>query len=173
MFDSNYNFYKISRYLLIFLWFLLLIFFIIADLYLWIYRLNSEWLYIIWILFFVWLLPEVFIKIVNDKLNEFTEYKLNQKIADTIEWINQTDSSWKTWKEILKNLLSDNYKINDIFNLNDVYWISIKELEERFPENKYIKAKIRKLLQDLRDEQMIIFLWNWEYKLINNLWKKN
>ncbi len=55
----------------------------------------------------------------------------------------------------------------DIFYLNDVYKFE-KLLKEKYPENNFIKDKIRQQLQILRDKGFIEFLGNGKYKKIHS-----
>lgn len=73
---------------------------------------------------------------------------------------------YNSGKDVLKAEIFLDYDLLDVFNLWDVYYKYIDKLKEKFPDSNTIEAKIRRLLQILRDEWYIEFLWRWNYKLI-------
>lgn len=73
---------------------------------------------------------------------------------------------YNSGKEILKNEIFKDYKVWDFFNLWDLYFKYKDKLKQNFPDSNTIEAKIRRLLQILRDEWYIEFLWSGNYKLI-------
>lgn len=73
---------------------------------------------------------------------------------------------YNSWKDILKNAIFIDYNNNDYFNLGDIYFRYKEKLQKEFPNSTTIEAKIRRLLQILRDEWYIEFLWAGNYKLI-------
>jgi len=56
---------------------------------------------------------------------------------------------------------------DDVFSLNEIYSFE-KELQCKYPNNNFIKDKIRQQLQILRDKEFIEFLGNGNYKKIEN-----
>lgn len=74
------------------------------------------------------------------------------------EYIEKSLSGWKL--EVFKDIC----KIDKmIFNLDDIYKFK-GELHKIFPGNNFIEAKIRQVLQGLRNIGLIKFLGNGEYK---------
>lgn len=73
---------------------------------------------------------------------------------------------YNSWKKILKDKLLKDYKIWDHFNLGELYSKYRDDLKKKFPNSSTIDAKIRRLLQILRDEWYIEFLWKGNYKLL-------
>ncbi|MEF2175501.1 MAG: hypothetical protein V3575_03420, partial [Candidatus Absconditabacteria bacterium] len=73
---------------------------------------------------------------------------------------------YNSGKDVLKAEIFLDYDLLDVFNLGDVYYKYIDKLKEKFPDSNTIEAKIRRLLQILRDEGYIEFLGRGNYKLI-------
>jgi type II restriction enzyme len=55
----------------------------------------------------------------------------------------------------------------DVFNLDDVYKFE-KKLKLKYPNNNFIKDKIRQQLQLLRDKGIIEFMSRGNYKKLKN-----
>lgn len=89
-----------------------------------------------------------------------------EEINDLIELPkNAITSSFKGWKlEVFKCIQS---MPNQLFSLKEINEFE-RHLKKVYPNNKYIQAKIRQQLQDLRDLGLIEFLGNGRYK---KLWK--
>ena len=76
-------------------------------------------------------------------------------------------NSLKGWKKEIFIIL--NYNKNQFFDLEEVYFYE-NYLKQIYPENKFIKDKIRQTLQYLRNIGLIDFLADGKYK---KLWKFN
>lgn len=74
-------------------------------------------------------------------------------------------NSLSEWKKLIFNVL--NSIGNETFTLKDVYGLE-NLFKEAYPNNKTIRASIRRNLQELRDLGLIKFVGNGEYK---KLWR--
>ncbi|KRN93012.1 RpoD subfamily RNA polymerase sigma-70 subunit [Pediococcus stilesii] len=90
------------------------------------------------------------------KALDLTVYKDENSLLGEMLYIK--DDSWK--KDVLKIIMK---LPSDNFNLTDVYLFD-RDLKIAHPGNENIKAKIRQVLQQLRDENYIEFLQLGEYK---------
>ena len=97
-----------------------------------------------------------------------------ERIGDVIKDIKPLKSlvgekmkDWFTGKEIMQAFL-ETLKENNIsaFILKDAYFILKDIYRKYFPENQFIEAKIRKILQDMRNENKLDFLWVGKYKIL-------
>lgn len=70
--------------------------------------------------------------------------------------------SWK--KDLKKEIERNNFDLG-IFTLQEFYRVSFNVLSRKYPNNNTIKASIQRTLQDIRDDNYIIFLNRGEYKV--------
>lgn len=116
-----------------------------------------------------------------DKYQEVNESVYSEKGNDNIIKINSNEillSNVKEEMEDLKNSKQTGISIMEKFinhlktegvleiELKDVYDILIDVYKYHFPNNSYIEAKIRRLLQDMRDQGSIEFIWAWKYRIL-------
>lgn len=102
------------------------------------------------------------------------------KIFYIKQWIfrekNDILADWKRTIFLKDVLLDKKWRLLDImlcieklhktkFSLNEIYLFE-RDLKLKYPNNNHIKDKIRQQLQILRDRWYLIFLDNWNYKLI-------
>ena len=93
-----------------------------------------------------------------------TRSDVRNKFAQTA-FLSRKDVATRDWTTAVMDCIDDlGLQPGDRFVLADVY-----DFEDRFaelyPENNHVRAKIRQQLQVLRDEGMIEFLGNGEYRL--------
>lgn len=69
----------------------------------------------------------------------------------------------KGWNQLIYQVIQSNFS-NSIFKLEDLYTFE-KHFKVFYPENTHIQAKIRQVLQQLRDKNLITFLNKGEYYL--------
>jgi type II restriction enzyme len=62
-----------------------------------------------------------------------------------------------TWDESVKAEVQKRWRVGQTFSLNDVYRLE-GHFSKLFPRNDHIPAKLRQVLQNLRDDGMIEFL---------------
>jgi len=74
------------------------------------------------------------------------------------------DKKLKGWNFIVYTLIKNNFK-SELFNLSDIYkyeaYFSLV-----YPSNYHIKAKLRQILQNLRDKGLLLFKEHGNYQLI-------
>ena len=70
--------------------------------------------------------------------------------------------SWK--KDLKKEIEKNNFDLG-IFTLQEFYRVSFNVLSIKYPNNNTIKASIQRTLQDIRDDNYLIFLNRGEYKV--------
>jgi hypothetical protein len=70
--------------------------------------------------------------------------------------------SWK--KDLKKEIERNNFDLG-IFTLQEFYRVSFNVLSIKYPNNNTIKASIQRTLQDIRDDNYLIFLNRGEYKV--------
>ena len=70
--------------------------------------------------------------------------------------------SWK--KDLKKEIERNNFDLG-IFTLQEFYRVSFNVLSRKYPNNNTIKASIQRTLQDIRDDNYLIFLNRGEYKV--------
>lgn len=70
-----------------------------------------------------------------------------------------------TQKEFFQRLLRLAYSSGDSFTLSEVIGKTEALIQSRYPENKHVDAKIRQLLQQLRDDGELEFLGEGRYRL--------
>jgi len=70
--------------------------------------------------------------------------------------------SWK--KDLKKEIERNNFDLG-IFTLQELYRVSFNVLSRKYPNNNTIKASIQRTLQDIRDDNYLIFLNRGEYKV--------
>jgi len=100
----------------------------------------------------------------KEELSEYKKellkkYILSKNFENISDKIKKDDLDKKTGLEIVKlfiKLLSEN-KIKK-FTIDDIYSVLIEIIIKRFPNNQYPDAKIRQLLQKVRDEKIIEFI---------------
>ena len=108
----------------------------------------------------------------KEELSEYKKellkkYILSKNFENISDKIKKDDLDKKTGLEIVKlfiKLLSEN-KIKK-FTIDDIYSVLIEIIIKRFPNNQYPDAKIRQLLQKVRDEKIIEFIAKWKYRII-------
>ncbi len=61
-----------------------------------------------------------------------------------------------TWHDSIEKPIKAKYSIGDEFTIDDIYALE-QDLAEQYPKNNHIRATIRDVLQDLRDEGFIAF----------------
>lgn len=69
----------------------------------------------------------------------------------------------KGWEQLIYHVIKSNFS-NNIFKLEDLYAFE-KHFKVFYPDNTHIQAKIRQVLQQLRDKNLITFIGNGEYYL--------
>ena len=80
------------------------------------------------------------------------------------ESIKETLSGWKlSIFECLLQIQEDSFDLTDIYEFED-------SLQQQYPENQYVKDKIRQQLQELRDLGLIEFLGQGQYR---KLWRED
>jgi type II restriction enzyme len=89
--------------------------------------------------------------------------QVQNKWKDTL-FLRQTNSISKGWILDVLNCIDRIQK--DEFSLNDVYNFE-SELKKKYPNNKFVKDKIRQQLQLLRDKGIIEFTGSGKYKKIS------
>lgn len=69
-------------------------------------------------------------------------------------------------KDNVKNAIQSNYRVGDEFLFRDIHSKTIKSLEESYPNNNFLEAKLLQTLQVLRDQGDIEFVsgTRWKYK---------
>jgi hypothetical protein len=74
-------------------------------------------------------------------------------------------SQW-TWKQAVADLAlqAANERATPFFSIDDLY-LKIDLLEERFPQNRHVKEKIRQTLQRLRDDGLLLFYGGGAYSI--------
>lgn len=70
--------------------------------------------------------------------------------------------SWK--KDLKKEIERNNFDLG-IFTLQELYRLSYNNLAMKYPNNNTIKYSIQRTLQDIRDDNYLIFLNRGEYKV--------
>src|SRR5690625_4104898 len=70
-----------------------------------------------------------------------------------------------TQKDFFHSLLKLRYFRGDVFTLDAVTRKTISSMQSRYPDNQHIEAKIRQLLQELRDDGELEFLGGGVYRL--------
>lgn len=70
-----------------------------------------------------------------------------------------------TQKEFFHALLKIRYFRGDVFTLDAVTEKTFSSMQSRYPDNQHIEAKIRQLLQQLRDDGEVEFLGGGTYRL--------
>lgn len=73
-----------------------------------------------------------------------------------------------TWKENLIDIIEKNHLDLGYFTIQDLYILSFDILNEKYPNNKTIKASIQGTLQKLRDDNYLYFVSKGKYKVISN-----
>lgn len=73
-----------------------------------------------------------------------------------------------TWRGELKSRIATEFDVGEDFDIDDIY-----EWEEHFqrmyPGNRHIKATLRDLIQQFRDEGLVKFNdWEGSYKLLED-----
>jgi len=71
-----------------------------------------------------------------------------------------------SWKSKLQNKVNENWERGEVFTLLDVYNKLENFFESEYPQNKTVRASIRRNLQELRNDGHIEFLGNGEYKRV-------
>lgn len=71
-----------------------------------------------------------------------------------------------TQKEFFHALLKIRYFRGDAFTLDAVTEKTISSMQSRYPDNQHLEAKIRQLLQELRDDGELEFLGGATYRLL-------
>lgn len=89
--------------------------------------------------------------------SEWNQVKLYKELATKI--FNNSQ------KEIVRKWIIT-FNIWEEFEYRKIYNKVIKDLQEKYPDNKFLEAKILQLLQILRDEWFLEFVWKWVYKLL-------
>lgn len=80
-------------------------------------------------------------------------------------FLSREDVATRDWTTAVMDCIDDlDLELGDRFALADVYDFEDR-LAELYPENNHVRAKIRQQLQVLRDEGLIEFLGNGEYRL--------
>jgi len=69
--------------------------------------------------------------------------------ADEPNWLDTMRSELERYR---------NEHDEDVFTLSELYTFSERRLENRFPDNDHVRAKIRQQLQRLRDHDEVEFL---------------
>jgi hypothetical protein len=73
-----------------------------------------------------------------------------------------------TWKKNLIDIIEKNNFDLGYFTIQDLYIVSLDNLNEIYPNNKTIKASIQGTLQKLRDDNYLYFISKGKYKVISN-----
>ena len=61
-----------------------------------------------------------------------------------------------SWKSKVYTIIKQICPVDGMFNLHDIYGYE-KQLQNLYPDNNHIEAKIRQILQYLRDDGIIEF----------------
>lgn len=103
------------------------------------------------------------IKIVKDG-SAVPQEKAREKFEQTV-FLSEEDANTRDWTTAVMNCLEElPVQQGQRFRLADVYEFE-EELAEMYPENQHIRAKIRQQMQVLRDEGVVEFLGDGEYRL--------
>lgn len=113
---------------------------------------------------------EILNKIPKEKRVKFPKIDLEQTsdffdvYTGGTESIKEILSGWKlSIFECLLQVQDDNFSLSDIYKFEDT-------LQQQYPENKYIRDKIRQQLQELRDLGLIEFFGQGQYR---KLWRED
>lgn len=80
-------------------------------------------------------------------------------------FLSKKSISTRGWTTAVLNCIDDlSVQPGETFELEDVYGFE-QRLSEMYPENQHVRAKIRQQLQVLRNQRLIEFLGNGEYRL--------
>lgn len=84
---------------------------------------------------------------------------------DETAFLSEADAGVRDWTTAVMDCIDDlgvgpggRFKLADVYAFED-------RLAELYPENQHVRAKIRQQLQVLRDEDLVEFLGNGEYRL--------
>src|SRR5579864_2381868 len=69
----------------------------------------------------------------------------------------------KTWKELIRDVVAE---LPRTFSLPDVLRFK-NELQESYPQNRFVEAKIRQTLQVLRDQGLLEFKGRGQYRRLD------
>ena len=72
-----------------------------------------------------------------------------------------------SWKNEIKSEIIDNAYDLGYFTLQEFYNSSLKNLQMKFLKNNTCEARIRRTLQELRDEGYLEFIEKGKYKVIS------
>lgn len=62
-----------------------------------------------------------------------------------------------TWKQDLLAIIKNHWSIGAEFTIHDLYMFE-EELAATYPDNKFIRAKLRQVAQDLRRDLIVEFV---------------
>ena len=101
---------------------------------------------------------ELYIR-VNERLLELaTELGIDLWTLDSLFWrAGDLDATQTTWRNHVRSRIEGNWEIGDEFTIDEVYDFE-GELRRLYPRNRNVRAKLRQVLQELREEGIIEFV---------------
>lgn len=93
-------------------------------------------------------------------------YKTKTEILKDFQKIRFLENEKQSSKWWIFDIMKCIEKLNKKeFSLQEIYTFE-NHLKEKYPQNNFIKDKIRQQLQFLRNKKFLEFLWNWKYRVL-------
>ncbi len=101
---------------------------------------------------------ELYVQVNNQLLDLKAQLGIDLWTLDALFWkVGDTDDTPQTWRKEVRVRIEGKWEVGELFTIGEVYDFET-ELQQVYPGNRNVRAKLRQILQELRDEGTLEFL---------------